>query len=53
MVVNSLDGRASEEPHSLTSRHERELVRNTSTEGVEEKAFKRMIVQGTECVGDI
>lgn len=53
MVIDRLDGRAGEEPHSLAGCHEREFVGDSSTESVEEEPFERMIIQGAECVRDI
>lgn len=51
MVVDCLDGRASEEPHSLAGCHEGEFVANTGTEGIEEKTFEWVVVECAICVG--
>lgn len=44
VVVNGFDGRADEEENSLFHAHIRNLVCQTGTQCVEEKAFERMIV---------
>src|SRR5271156_1215808 len=45
MVINSLDGRAREKPHSLPNGHARDKVGQSRPKSVKNEAFNRMIVQ--------
>ena len=53
VVVDGLDGAECEEPHALPDGHARRKVGESRTKGVEEEAFKGMIVQGAVGVRDV
>lgn len=53
MVVNGFQGGTGEEPHPLPGIHSCGFERNTGTKGVEQEAFKGMVVQGTVGVWDV
>ena len=45
VIVDSLDGTASEKPHALAHSHASDEIADSSAKGVEEKSFKRVIIQ--------
>ncbi len=50
MIIDSLDGRAGEEAHSLTWCHAGQLIPDTRANSVEKEPLKRMVIEGTVCV---
>ena len=44
MIIDSLDCRTSEKPHSLAGAHSSKLESNTSSKRVQKKTFERMII---------
>ena len=53
VVIDCLDGGASEKPHSLARSKPRDEIPYASSERVEQEAFEGMIVKGTVCIRDI
>jgi len=53
VVVYGLDRREAEEGHALTGCETGDFVGDACTEGVEEEAFERVVVEGSVCVGDV
>ena len=53
VIIYSLKSGANEEADSLTSRHACEEVSEAGAAGIEEEAFKGVVVEGTVGVGDV
>lgn len=53
MVVDRLDGRASEKPHGLANGHAGDKISDSSTESVKKESFNWMVVKSSVRVGDI
>lgn len=53
VIVNGLDGRASEEPHSLSRRHARDHKRETRAQRVQQESFEWVVVQSAESVRNV
>lgn len=53
MVVDCFDGRACEEPHTLTGSHKGKFVSNAGSKRIKEEAFKRMVIQGAKGVRNV
>lgn len=53
VVINSLDGRASEEPHGLAVGHAGNQEADAGTRSVQKEALNRVVVESTESVGHV
>ena len=53
VVINSLESAAGEENHALTRRQTSGFEGNAGSEGIEEEAFKGVIVESAKSVGNV
>lgn len=53
VIINGFDGGEREIPHALAVRHSRRQESDASTSGVKQESLDRMVVKGTERVGDV
>jgi len=53
VIVDSLDGAASEEPHGLAASHAREKIGEASAESVEQETLEWVVVQGSVGIGNV
>ena len=53
VIINCLDGRAREKPHSLSGSQARKFECYASSHGIEKEALEWVVVQGTKGIGDV
>lgn len=53
MVVDSLEGQARKEPHSLPSTHTHQFERDRGAQYIHQKPFDRMIIERSIRIWDV